>query len=128
MEINQVKFNAIVESAKAKAADHPEWLRAIAKAADAILSGKMIVTTLARGALVTTDGGTYHANGECDCAAQTRHCYHRAGARLMALYEAEPDTPETKSGPRKPEITRSVERDIITRRRIRVTRCNNWVI
>jgi hypothetical protein len=49
----------------------------------------MIVTTLAHGALVTTPGGTYHANGVCDCPARTKHCYHRAGARLMAIYEEE---------------------------------------
>jgi hypothetical protein len=87
MTINQAQFNAIVEAAKTAASAHPEWLRAIEKAAAAILSGEMIVTTLAHGALVTTPGGTYHANGACDCPARTRHCYHRAGARIWLRYE-----------------------------------------
>ena len=85
--INQATFTAVVETAKTKAAHDPKWLRAIDKAAAAILSGEMIVTTLAHGALVTTPGGTYHANGDCDCPARTKHCYHRAGARLWAIYE-----------------------------------------
>jgi len=89
MQINQAKFTAIVETAKAKAANSPAWLRSLEKAAAAILDGSMIVTTLAHGALVTTPGGTYHANGVCYCPARTKHCYHRAGARLMAIYEEE---------------------------------------
>jgi hypothetical protein len=87
--INTEKFNKVVEAAKAKTND-PKWLRAIEKAAAAILSGEMIVTTLAHGALVTTANGTYAANGHCNCEA-ARHghtqCYHRAAARLMDLYE-----------------------------------------
>jgi hypothetical protein len=35
--INTEKFNQIVETAKAKAANDPRWLRAIEKAAAAIL-------------------------------------------------------------------------------------------
>lgn len=201
MEINQVKFAKVVEAAKAKAADHPEWLRAIEKAAAAILSGKMLVTPLAHGALVTTDGGTYTANGACNCAARTRHCYHRAGVRLMELYEIERDNmdnhesqtirveeiakgdiihvydttfrvdhlhdismapsphryihiegarlsngsrvglnlyaldtvervaePDTPPAPRAPEIVRSVERDVVTRHRVKVVRCDGWII
>jgi hypothetical protein len=61
----------VVEEAKAKTND-PKWLRAIDKAAAAILSGEMIVTTLAHGALVTTANGTYAANGHCNCEA-ARH-------------------------------------------------------
>lgn len=88
MTINQAQFAQVVEAAKAAASAHPSWLRAIEKAAAAILSGEMIVTTLAHGALVTTANGTYRANGLCECPARTRHCYHRAGARLMERYEA----------------------------------------
>ena len=90
--INKAKFESVVETAKAKAANDPKWLRAIEKAAKAILSGEMIVTTLAHGALVTTANGTYSANGHCNCeAARKGHtqCYHRAAARLMDLYEVE---------------------------------------
>jgi hypothetical protein len=88
MTINQAQFAQVVEAAKAKATDSPAWLRSLEKAAAAILDGSMIVTTLAHGALVTTPGGTYHANGVCDCPARTNHCYHRAGARLWLRYEA----------------------------------------
>jgi hypothetical protein len=94
MEINQAKFESVVEEAKAKAANDPKWLRAIEKAAKAILSGEMIVTTLAHGALVTTASGTYAANGHCNCEAARRghtQCYHRAAARLMDIYETVPE-------------------------------------
>jgi hypothetical protein len=70
--INEAKFNSIVEAAKAKAANDPKWLRAIEKAAKAILCGEIIVTTLAHGALVTTANGTYAANGNCNCEAARR--------------------------------------------------------
>lgn len=90
-----------------------------------ILDGSLIITALQYGALVTSANGTYHANGRCDCPARTKHCYHRAGVRLMELYEAELDA---HPAPRKPEIIRSVERDVLTRRRVKVTRCDNWVI
>src|SRR5687767_7079552 len=89
--INETKFNQVVKEAKAKTND-PKWIRAIEKAAKAILSGEMIVTTLAHGALVTTANGTYAANGHCNCEAARRghtQCYHRAAARLMDLYESE---------------------------------------
>ena len=92
MQINQATFTAVVESAKTKTVNDPKWLRAIEKAAKAILSGEMIVTTLRHGALVTTANGTYAANGHCNCEAARRghsQCYHRAAARLMDLYEAE---------------------------------------
>jgi hypothetical protein len=94
MTLNIQKFNQIVETAKAKAANDPKWLRAIEKAAKAILSGEMIVTTLAYGALVTTANGTYAANGHCNCEAARRghtQCYHRAAARLMDIYETAPE-------------------------------------
>ena len=62
MEINEAKFNKVVADAKAKTND-PKWIRAIEKAAKAILSGEIIVTTLAHGALVSTPNGCYAANG-----------------------------------------------------------------
>jgi hypothetical protein len=94
MQINQAKFTAIVEAAKAKAANDPKWLRAIERAAKEIISGEMIVTTLAHGALITTARGTYAANGHCNCEAARRghkECKHRAAARLMDLYETAPE-------------------------------------
>src|SRR5499427_9527287 len=92
MQVNKAKFERVVEMAKAKAANDPKWLKAIERAAKAVLSGEIIVTTLAHGALVTTANGTYAANGHCNCEAARRghtQCYHRAAARLMDLYETE---------------------------------------
>jgi len=92
--INTEKFNSIVEAAKAKAAGDAKWIRAIERAAQGILSGELIVTTLAHGALVTTPRGTYAANGHCNCEAARRghtQCYHRAAARLMDIYETAPE-------------------------------------
>lgn len=90
MQINQAQFAAVVETAKAKAANHPEWLRSIEKAARLILSGELIVTPLAYGALVTSSNGTYATGATCSCKA-ARHnranCYHKAAARLIDLYE-----------------------------------------
>lgn len=129
MKFNQIQFAKVVETAKAKAASSPRWIRAIDRAAAALMSGELIVTTLAEGALVTSANGSYLANGSCQCkAAKAGHaeCYHRAAARLVELYEAQP---QPKAAPvRKAAITRSVERDIITRRRVRVTRCDGWAI
>jgi hypothetical protein len=93
MTLDTARFTAIVEAAKAKAANDPKWLRAIERAAAGILSGELIVTTLAHGALVTTPNGTYAANGHCNCEAARRghtQCYHKAAARLMDIYETAP--------------------------------------
>jgi len=90
MILDTNRFNATVEVAKAKAADSPAWLRAIERAAEGILSGELIVTTLAHGALVTSSNGSYMANGSCQCKAFRRghkECRHRAAARLIELYE-----------------------------------------
>jgi hypothetical protein len=124
--MNKIQFAKVVEAAKAKAVGHPEWLRAIEKAAAGILDGSLIVTLFADDtALVTSPNGSYRVNGDCPCAARTKHCYHRAAKRLMAIYEVEP---ETIPAPVAPEIIRSVERDVVTRRRIKVTRCDGWTI
>jgi hypothetical protein len=93
MQINKAKFERVVKEAKAKTNDS-KWLRATEKAAAAILSGEIIVTTLAHGALVTYANGTYAANGHCNCQTARRdhaQCYHRAAARLMDIYETVPE-------------------------------------
>lgn len=80
---------AAVIKAKAKTAD-PKWRRAIDRAAAGLLSGELIVTTLAHGALVTSPNGTYHVGANCQCKAAKvghRECYHRAGARLVEMME-----------------------------------------
>ncbi len=92
MTLDTQIFNAIVEAAKAKAADSPAWLRAIDRAVEGILSGELLVTTLSNGALVTSSNGSYLANGACSCKSfQFGHkeCKHRAAARLIERYEAQ---------------------------------------
>ncbi len=107
--LDTLKFSAIVASAKART-QNLRWLRAIDRAAEGILSGELIVTTLHDGALVTSPNGTYHANGSCQCKAAKhghRECYHRAAGRLMELYEEAPTERELQ--PPAPKIMRSVK-------------------
>lgn len=92
--LDTLKFALIVAGAKSKTKD-PKWLRAIDRAAEGILSGELIVTTLHDGALVTSVNGTYMANGTCQCRAAKhghRECYHRAAGRLMEIYEEAPES------------------------------------
>jgi hypothetical protein len=137
MHFDSSKFAPVVEAAKARAANSPAWLRAIDRAAAGILSGELIVTVLAHGALVTSANGSYHANGECQCAAY-RHghkaCPHRAAARLVELYEetleteTTPAPAPTKAEPKAPTITRSIERDPRNGARYAATYCDGWAI
>src|SRR5262249_47379123 len=90
MAINIQRFNEA--AAKSKTRDK-RWLRAIDRAAEGILSGELIVTTLRTGALVTSPNGSYLANGVCGCKAFNnghKECKHRAAARLVELYETAP--------------------------------------
>lgn len=92
--LDTLKFAVIVADAKAKT-QNLRWLRAIDRAAEGILSGELIVTTLRDGALVTSPNGSYLANGNCFCKAFKhghRECRHRAAARLMEIYEEAPET------------------------------------
>jgi len=59
MQFNQAQFAAVIASAKAKAANSLRWLRAIDRAAAALQSGKLVVTLLHNGALVTSPRGSY---------------------------------------------------------------------
>lgn len=134
MTFDSAKFAAVVAAAKEKTANSPAWLKAIDKAAAAMVAGELIVTLLIDGALVTSVNGTYHANGHCDCPA-AKHgnsiCYHRAAARLVELYEAVPE-PESKPEPtpaqKAPRIVRSIERDPRNGTRVKVTTCDGWYI
>lgn len=101
--LDTLKFAVIVADAKAHTKDL-RWLRAIDRAAEGILGGELIVTTLRGGALVTSPNGTYHANGSCGCQAfkHRQPCKHRAASRLMELYE---EAPVAIPAPR---VTRSI--------------------
>ncbi|MGH9754950.1 MAG: hypothetical protein ACREA2_19405 [Blastocatellia bacterium] len=135
MTLNQAKFAQVVAAAKAKAANSPAWLKAIDRAAAAILSGDMCVSLFADGtALVTTPNNSYVVNGHCACrAAQHGHkeCYHRAGKRLAELYDEAPEStpaPEAAPAPKAPTITRSIERDPRNGVKVVAVRCNGWLI
>src|SRR5262245_66163108 len=83
------RFNSIVETAKAKAANSPAWQRCLDKASKMMISGELVVTLLADGALVTSPNGSYHVTaGHCDCPARTKHCYHRCAVRIAELMDA----------------------------------------
>jgi hypothetical protein len=124
MTINKAKFERVVEEAKAKT-DNKRWIAAIEKAADAILNGKWVITQLFHCWVFTTESGkTYRANGVCQCEAFFRDqpCKHRAGARLLNLYQEMEGAPVAA-----PQITRGVERDR-TGVKYAVVRCDGWAI
>lgn len=126
MEINKVRVEKAVKAAKSRTNDK-RWIAAIDRAAEGILSGELIVTTLADGAIVTSKNGTYRVTGRCTCKAAQhnyRECRHRAAARLVEMMEAAPEL-ETEPAPR---VVHSIERDVITRRRLRVTRVDGWMV
>ena len=122
MEINKAQFEKVVADAKAKAAGNKRWIAAIDKAADALLNGKWVVTELQHCYVFTTESGkTYRANGVCQCQAffLNQPCKHRAGARLLNLYQ------EALSGVSR--VVRSVETDR-TGVKLQVVRCDGWPI
>jgi hypothetical protein len=129
MNFNASTFSIVIETAKLRAASSPRWIKAIDRAAAALLDGSLIVTTLRNGALITSKNGTYRVNGRCACSA-AKHgddvCYHKAAARLVEMYEAA-EVEAVKAAPRSPSITRSIE----TNRagiKLAVTRCDGWMI
>jgi hypothetical protein len=83
MEINKIKQAA--EIAKTRTSDK-RWIAAIDKAVAGVENG-WIVTELAHGIMVTTEAGTYLANGACQCKAfaHGQACKHRALARLVEI-------------------------------------------
>ena len=83
MEINKIKKAA--EIAKAKTSDK-RWINAINRAVEGVENG-WIITELVDGIMVTTENGTYHANGVCQCKAYNlgQPCKHRALYRLIQI-------------------------------------------
>jgi hypothetical protein len=130
MTLNKAKFERAVEDAKAKAAGNKRWENAIDKAAKALIDGTWIVTEL-RNCLVITSASekTYKVTEKiCQCESffHEKPCAHRAGARLINLYNKVADEPAA-SRPA-PRITRSVERDPRSGARFQVTYCDGWAI
>src|SRR5262249_50715232 len=128
--MNQAIHTAI-ETAKAKVAGQPAWERSVAKAAQALLNGQLIVTVLAdNGGVVTSENGSYTIrHGFCSCpAAQNgrNHCYRISALRICALADELATAPApTKKAP---YIVRCVERDVVTKRRVRAVYCDGWSI
>lgn len=93
MNITNIKQAA--EIAKSRTSDK-RWVAAINKAVAGV-EGGWIVTELHHGIMVTTENGTYHANGSCQCKAFTlgQACKHRALARLIEIANNEVATPAT---------------------------------
>jgi hypothetical protein len=101
MNINQAKFNEVVASAKAKAAGHPAWVRAIDKAADVLLNnpyveildnGDVLMVSETSSQLYTVNGKCAGENGQPCKGYQFNKgvCYHRALKQLAVRYrEAE---------------------------------------
>jgi len=128
--MNQAIHTAI-ETAKAKVANNAAWTRSVEKAAQALLSGELIVTVLANnGGVVTSARGTYHVrHGFCSCPAAMNgcnHCYHVSALRIATIA----DEVATAPAPTKKAlyIVRCVERDVVTKRRVRAVYCDGWSI
>lgn len=88
--INTNIFQAVVTTAKAKAAQHPAWLRAIDKAAAELLH-PFTYWAFADGVLTMqspTSGKLYRIDDAhtCEAAAVGRPCKHRAARQLMVRY------------------------------------------
>ena len=97
MQINLIQLELTVETAKAKAANSPSWLRAIERAAQ-VLRENPYVEVLENGdvlLLSATSNTLYQINGRCTaengqpCKGYTYNngvCYHRCLKRLVDLY------------------------------------------
>ena len=130
MNFNSPQFNTVVEQALLLATGNAKWEKAIQRAADGLKSGKIVVSELASGAIVTTENGTYKVAGECQCTAFThghRQCKHRAARRLCALFSEAEISEKSEIARIESEIETAIEYDR-TGVSYKVTRCNGWSI
>ena len=87
--LNSTLFAAVVNAAKAKAAGHPAWVRAIEKAAEQVDSNPWIHEDGDALLIASATGNEiYRANGTCQCKAflNGKPCWHRAAAQLVKRY------------------------------------------
>lgn len=85
-------LSQVISQAKAQAADHPSWLRAIDKAADQLQTNPWIYVDGNHLIIPASNGSTYSSNGVCQCLAYAngKPCWHRAASRIVKRYaEAE---------------------------------------
>src|SRR5262245_37015091 len=93
MQINKIKKAAQIGKSRT---NDKRWINAIDKAVAGVESGNWIITELVHGVAVTTENGTYFANGACQCKAfkAGQPCKHRALARLIEIsYEIKEAAP-----------------------------------
>src|SRR5262245_60656760 len=92
MELDANTLKAVASKAKTQT-DNARWKAPIDKALAGVEAG-WILTEMADSLAITTEGGTYFANGICQCAAFHRGqpCKHRALARLVELHNNHADT------------------------------------
>jgi predicted nucleic acid-binding Zn finger protein len=88
--MNQAALSAAIETARRKVAGNAAWSRSVEKAAQALLSGEIIVTVLANnGGVVTSTRGAYHVrHGFCSCPAAMNgcnHCYLVSALRIAII-------------------------------------------
>ncbi|MCI0338816.1 MAG: hypothetical protein L0226_14670 [Acidobacteria bacterium] len=107
MQINLIQLERTVAEAKAKAANHPAWVRAIERAAQ-VLRENPYIELLENGDVLflsATSNTLYQINGKCaaengqPCKGYTYNngvCYHRAIKQLIVRYlEAETVTQDS---------------------------------
>ena len=87
MILNTFIWQAVITTAKAKAAHSPVWLRAIDRAVGEIEKARY--WSFADGVLTiqsTTSDKLYRIGDDHTCEARNGICKHRAARRLMQLY------------------------------------------
>ena len=131
MNFNSPQFNTVVEGALVLAAGNPRWEKAIQRAASGLKKGKIVVSELASGALVTSENGSYDVTfNECQCYA-FRHghaeCKHRAARRLCQLYSLAEISNKAEEKRIESDVETAIEYDR-TGVSYKVTRCNGWPI
>jgi SWIM zinc finger len=98
MQLNITQLEQVIETAKAKAADHQRWLATIEKAGEQLISNPYISEVDDHSLLIASASGNdiYISNGVCQCKAFEfkQPCWHRAAVQLVKRYrEAETATP-----------------------------------
>jgi hypothetical protein len=88
MQLNQIKLESVVRTAKTKARNSRRWTRAIEKAAIQLQENPYIHDTGNSLLILSPSGKTYEANGICQCPAylEKKPCWHRASYQLVKRY------------------------------------------
>jgi hypothetical protein len=100
MQFNETKLNQAIETSKTKTSD-PHWLNAIEKAHQQLIQNSYITIDGDVLLILSASNNLYHSNGTCRCETFKRHMpyWHRAAARLVALYNEQEAAPAAVSAP-----------------------------